>query len=351
MSWYRNQLTELLQIRYPILQAGMAGGVTTDHLVGAVSEFGGLGQIGAGYMQPEEITLMINRVRERTAKPFAVNLFVMDNFPIPSIEELKLAAAELETFEPELNVEQLRRKMEVNSKSVFENQVEVVLKEIVPIVSFTFGIPGEEIVRELKKNAAVLIGTATTVKDALRLEASGMDAIVIQGEEAGGHRGTFHGEQDELIPVHDLVAQIVPRLRIPIIAAGGIMNGESIQNVLGSGAQGVQLGTAFLTCEESGAASAYKDILINGKEETVLTRAFSGKLARGIHNQFIAEMNGKPTLPFPYQNTLTGGLRKKAAAQGNAQFMSLWAGSNYGMAKRQTVSELMGRLVYEIDGM
>ncbi|WP_080848650.1 NAD(P)H-dependent flavin oxidoreductase [Cytobacillus gottheilii] len=350
MCWNRNQLTELLQIRYPIFQAGMAGGVTTDHLVGAVSEFGGLGQIGAGYMQPEEITLMINRVRERTAKPFAVNLFVMENFPMPSLEEMELAAKALETIESELNVEQLLRKMEVNSKWVFENQVEEVLKEKVPIVSFTFGIPGEEIVRELKKNAAVLIGTATTVKDALRLEASGMDAIVIQGEEAGGHRGTFHGEQDELIPVHDLVAQVVPKLRIPVIAAGGMMNGESIQEVLDLGAQGVQLGTAFLTCEESGAASAYKEILINGEEETVLTRAFSGKLARGIHNQFITEMNEKPTLPFPYQNTLTGGLRKKAAAQGNAQFMSLWAGSNYGMAVRQTVSELMERLVYQIDG-
>lgn len=345
MSWSRNQLTELLHIRYPILQAGMAGGITTEELAAAVSEFGGLGQIGAGYMKPEEIAAAIHKVRERTTKPFGVNLFVMENFPVPSFEEIE-AAAEAQGFQHgELNIEQLKRKMEVNSKRAFEKQVEEVLKAGVPIVSFTFGIPDAEMVRELKKNSALLIGTAATVNDALKLESCGMDVIVVQGKEAGGHRGTFHGDEDELVSLRDLMAKSAAKLQIPIIAAGGIMNGSAIQEVLSAGAQGVQLGTAFLTCDESGAASAYKEALINGKEETVLTKAFSGKLARGVNNQFISEMNGKPVLPFPYQNTLTGNLRKKAAEQGDAQFMSLWAGVNYRMSKRQTVRELMEGLV------
>lgn len=345
MNWNKNRLTELLQIRYPILQAGMAGGITTAELVAAVSESGGLGQIGAGYMQPEEVTALIHRVKERTAKPFGVNLFVMENLTLPSFEKVESAVEAFKIYDSELNTEQMRTKMEVNSKRVFEKQVEEVLKAKVPIVSFTFGIPEAEIVRELKKHSAVLIGTATTAADALKLEERGMDAIVIQGEEAGGHRGTFHGDEDQLIPLHHLITQLGQKLRTPMIAAGGIMDGAAIQGFLNSGAQGAQLGTAFVTCKESGAADAYKDALLNGQEGTVLTRVFSGKLARGINNQFISEMNGKPVLPFPYQNTLTGNLRKKAAEQGDAQLMSLWAGVNYRMAKRQTVRELMEGLV------
>lgn len=233
-----------------------------------------------------------------------------------------------------------------NYKALYENQVEVILSEKIRVASFTFGIPDEGVMKELRKNGTVIMGTATNVKEALELEESGVDIIVAQGSEAGGHRGTFHTEESGLIGSMALIPQVVDAVHVPVVAAGGIMDTRGIVAAMALGAKGVQLGTAFLACKESGAAQVYKQTLLNSTEEqTILTKAFSGKMARGIGNRFIHEMAGQMSMPFPLQNELTTVLRKKAAMQKQTDFMSLWAGQGIRMAKETTVKQLMGDLI------
>ena len=182
--------------------------------------------------------------------------------------------------------------------------------------------------RLLKENDVFLIGTATTVEEAKLAEQAGMDAVVVQGSEAGGHRGSFSGELT-LIPLDELLADIVAAVQIPVIAAGGIANKEMMENALSAGAQAVQIGTALLAADESGAHPLYKQAVLDAEEGcTVLTKAFSGKTARGIRNRFITEMKEAVIAPYPYQNDLTKEIRKEAAKQGKTEFMSLWAGES-----------------------
>jgi nitronate monooxygenase len=200
----------------------------------------------------------------------------------------------------------------------------------------------------------LLIGTATTVEEALVLEQSGVDAIVAQGSEAGGHRSSFASEFDAgMIGTISLVPQVVDAVRVPVIASGGIMDGRGIVAALALGACAVQLGTAFLTCDESGIPEAYKQAILNAHEDqTRMTRAFSGRPARGIMNRFMREMDSaqeEVIQYFPLQNALTRPLRKAAAEQGRAEFLSLWAGQGVRLARRQPAAELIARLTREID--
>lgn len=349
MSWNENRLTSMLGIQYPILQAPMAGGITSPELVSAVSEYGGLGNIGAGYMQPEEMKDAIIKIRTQTSKPFGVNLFIMLENVKASQEEEKTAANVIGRLQHELQLETIPKLPEKDYRKLYTAQAEVLLREKVPVVSFTFGIPEKELVKELKQTGAILIGTATNLEEAIQLEESGMDAIVAQGVEAGGHRGTFLEEESGLVGLFALIPMLTSQLRVPIIAAGGIMDGQAISASLMLGAQGAQLGTAFLTCKESSAHSVYKQAILDRKEDTILTKAFSGKLARGIKNKFMDEMQGNYILPFPLQNDLTGAMRKQAGTLGKPEFMSLWAGQGYRLAKELTVEELMEELIAEAD--
>jgi nitronate monooxygenase len=203
----------------------------------------------------------------------------------------------------------------------------------------------------------LLIGTATTVDEAVALEKSGADAIVAQGSEAGGHRGTFAGNfESGMIGGISLVPQVVDAVRVPVIASGGIMDGRGIVAALALGASAVQMGTAFLTCDESGVPDAYREAILNAHEhDTRVTRAFSGRPARGIQNRFMNEVEltgeDEAILPFPIQNALTRPLRTAAAKQGRAEFLSLWAGQGVRLARRQSAAELIARLAKETDAV
>lgn len=344
-----NQLTEILQTQYPIIQAPMAGGITTSQLVASVSNAGALGSIGAGYMTPDQLRDQIREVKQLTSRPFGVNLFIPEE-PHVSSEELETAYRLLQLFRDELHL-----KSEIPSltnSSNFEDQINVVLEEKVPVCSFTFGVPRKEVVTELKQHHITVLGTATTVKEALINEELGMDAVVVQGSEAGGHRGTFAVDFKEgMIGLMALVPQVVDHVHIPVIAAGGIMDGRGLAASLVLGAQGVQMGTAFLTCLESGAHDSYKEAVLNSDEDqTVITTTFSGKPARGIRNRFITEME-KHTAPlpaYPIQNTLTKNIRKEAAKQNRPEFMSLWSGQNPRLSKKQSADELISAIVDEV---
>ena len=235
----------------------------------------------------------------------------------------------------------------------FDDQMEVVIEEKVPIFSFTFGIPNAKWIKRLKEAAIITIGTATHLKEAMELEKEGIDLIVAQGSEAGGHRGTFIGsEKEALIKASTLIPELVHAVNIPVIAAGGIMEGRGIHAMLSLGAQAVQMGTAFLTAAECPIHAGYKDVLLNlDDDQTALTRAFSGRFARGIRNRFLEEMEPYETqIPdYPIQNALTSPLRKAASKQNRLEFMSLWAGQGGALCQKKKVKDLIEQWVKEIN--
>ena len=349
--WYENKVTQKLEIKYPIIQAGMAGGITTPELVAAVSNAGGLGSIGAGYLSPEQLRSSIQEIKQLTNKPFGVNLFIPEN-PNVSDEEIERANEWLKPFREQLHISEIPKVKKTN-ESTFEKQIAIIIEEEVPVCSFTFGLPSKEIVEQLKSRKIVMIGTATTVKEAISNEENGMDMVVVQGSEAGGHRGTFAGNfENAMIGTMALVPQAVDHVDIPVIAAGGVMDGRGVLAALVLGAKAVQMGTAFVTSLESGATNIAKETLLSGDEEqTVVTSTFSGKPARGIKNDFIIKMkayeNGPP--PYPIQNTLTPQFRSEAAKQNRSEWMSLWCGQNLRSTKHQSATETMSEILSQVD--
>jgi len=348
-----NEMTELLKIGYPIIQAPMAGGITTSNLVAEVSNSGGLGTIGAGYMTPIQIREQIREIKQLTTNQFGINLFVPNDFN--SMDHEIIAASQLlQPIREQLNL-QVEDSLEIPKSNdvvkTFNEQIKVVLEEKVPICTFTFGIPSIDVVAELKRNNVILIGTATNVEEAVENEERGMDLVVVQGSEAGGHRGNFlNGSQESLVGLMSLIPQVVDEVNIPVIAAGGIMDGRGLMASICLGAKGVQMGTAFLTCIESGAHQVHKESVLNAKEDQiVLTRAFSGKWARGINNKFIIEMQKhESSIPdFPVQNALTQSIRKASALQNNQEFMSLWSGQSPRLAENHTVKTLFNKMIAE----
>lgn len=352
---FDNVLTKLLKINYPIIQAPMAGGVTTSNLVAAVSNSGGLGMIGAGYMTSKQMREQIREVKSLTSNPFGINLFVPNEFDIIE-DEIKSINQILNCIREELNLPRNDSFKILDFNDVYEifiEQINVIIEENVPICSFTFGIPTEKVISELKQSDIILIGTATTVREAIENEKAGMDIVVVQGSEAGGHRGNFIDHNKEsLIGLMSLIPQVVDHVSIPVAAAGGIMDGRGLMASLCLGAKAVQMGTAFLTCIESGAHQLHKNTILNVTEEDIIiTRSFSGKWARGITNNFTLNMERyESSLPdFPVQNTLTQDIRKASASQNNNEYMSLWSGQSPRLAKQQTVDLLIKNIISEVE--
>jgi nitronate monooxygenase len=348
MHWSNGFLSRF-GLRLPIIQAPMGGGSSTPELVAAVCNAGALGSFAAAYIEPAQIETAIDSIRNRTSMPFAANLFAPST-PSDAGAHVDPVLAFLARFHQELGL--APPSLPSQAEQPFSDQVEVLLHKRVPIVSFTLGMFGPELVERLKANGSFVIGTATTVKEALLLEESGVDAVVAQGSEAGGHRGTFANTIAEgLVGTMALVPQMVDAVRIPVIASGGIMDGRGIVAALALGASAVQMGTAFLTCTESGVAEVYKAALMSASEEqTVVTRAFSGRWARAVRNRFIdeSERAGIEPIPFPWQNAITTGLRRAAAAQNRADLLSLYAGQGLRMLRRVPVAELIASLEREM---
>jgi nitronate monooxygenase len=344
-----NTFLEKLGIQYPIIQAPMAGGFTTPQLVAAVSNSGGLGSLGAAYLTPEQIRESVREIRALTDKPFNVNLFCggydanprADSAPMMALlaeihKELEIAAPVLPVVPPD----------------PFPQQVVAVLEAHPAVFSFTFGMPGRDVIARLKARGIVVLGTATTVEEARILAEAGVDAVVAQGTEAGAHRGTFEGPFEQaMVPTMELVRAAVGTAWLPIIAAGGIMDGRDVAAAMALGASAAQMGTAFLPCPESGASEVHKLAILKVREDnTVITRAFSGRHARGIANAFTAMFDGKEEaiLSFPQQNALTRAMRNAAAKRGDERYVSLWAGQGAARARAMPAAKLVSRLVEEM---
>jgi len=346
---FSSKVTEVLGIKLPIIQAGMAGS-TTPELVATVSNSGGLCTIGAGYFTANRLDSEITYVQELTDLPFAVNLFVpSEQLYVP--ENVEHMNAWLKPYRRALNLEE--PVIDISEEQQFNEAINVVIEKGIPVVSFTFGIPKQSVIEKLKARQITLVGTATSVEEAIANESAGMDAVIAQGSEAGGHRGSFtvtSGDHTPLIGTMSLIPQVVDNVSIPVIAAGGIMDGRGIVASMVLGAEAVQMGTAFLTSEESGASTLYKNAIQHSKEtDTVITNVFTGKPARGIDNEFIHKMDYyDDDIPdYPIQNQLTNGIRKAAAQKGNAQWTHLWSGQSPRLSQFVSASVLIDNIVKE----
>ncbi|MFI5549581.1 nitronate monooxygenase [Streptomyces sp. NPDC051738] len=341
-------LTDLFP--HPIVQAPMAGGVSVPHLAQAVSEAGGLGFLAAGYKTADGMYQEIKQLRGLTTKPFGVNLFM------PQSEYADKAAVDV--YAHQLAGEAAWYDIELGDPDSgrddgYEAKLAVLLDNPVPVASFHFGVPSSEVLESLRRAGTFTLVTATTPDEALAVERAGADAVIAQGVEAGGHQGT-HRDNPETdgtgIGLLSLIAQIREAVGLPIVAAGGIMRGSQIAAALAAGADAAQLGTAFLATPESGANALHKQALTNPLfVRTELTRAFSGRPARGLVNRFLREHGPYAPAAYPEVHHLTSPVRKKAAASGDPQGMALWAGQGHRMAREMPAGQLVEVLVAELD--
>src|SRR5712672_1625578 len=351
-SWNQNRLTAKLGIEYPIIQ-GPLGGLSSQRLTAAVSNFGGLGAFGAHSLPPDAIKDVIAEIRSLTSKPFAMNLWVsmedegartsdenaFNRSLAPLVADLAALGAPRPTYKP-------------YSPKRFEDQARVLLDANVPAFSFIYGIPAREILEECRAKGIVTIGTATTPEEGAALQDAGVDAVVASGFESGGHRGSFlRAAEDSLTGTFSLVPQIADMVNVPVIAAGGIADARGVVATMVLGAEAVQMGTVFLACEESGASPLHRQVLRGKKAgHTALTKGFTGRLARGIHNRLLQELNqeGMAVLPYPLQRSLVRNLAIPAEAAGRSDLLPLWAGQSANLSTCTDVLAFLTSLVAEV---
>ncbi|MGG3161239.1 nitronate monooxygenase [Geobacillus stearothermophilus] len=332
----------------PIIQAPMAGGVSTPELAAAVSNAGGLGFLAGGYKTAEAMKKEIHELRTLTDRPFGVNVFVPGDKTVDeeAVERYRVAlAAEAERFGASVG----EPKWEDDDWAA---KLDVLLRERVPVVSFTFGCPDKEVIAALQKAGSFVIVTVTAVEEAEMAAEAGANALCVQGAEAGGHRASFGNdpEQDETLELFPLLARVRAAVRVPLAAAGGIMDGRGIAAALQAGASAVQLGTAFLRCPESGAHPLHKQALADPRfVETAVTRAFTGRPARGLVNRFMAEYRAMAPAAYPHVHHMTKPLRAASAKAGDPEGMSLWAGTGYRLARELPAAELVEELKRELE--
>jgi nitronate monooxygenase len=351
-AWTENRLASRLSLQYPIIQ-GPLGGLSSHRLTAAVSNYGGLGSFGAHGLHPEAIRKTIREIKELTPKPFAMNLWVsmedegaftstaeaFDRSLAPLAKHIESAGGSKPSYRP---YEPIR----------FEDQVQVLLDEGISAFSFIYGIPSKQILDEFRRKGIALIGTATTVDEAIVLEEAGVDVIAASGFEGGGHRGSFlQLAEDSLTGTMALLPQVVDAVKLPVVAAGGIGDARGIVAAFALGAEGVQMGTAFLACEESGASSLHRRAILSGQaKQTALTRGFTGRLARGIRNRLLDELNQRDVeiLPYPLQRSLVRHLSIPAVKAGRPELLPLWAGQSATLSRCSDVRALLDTLVQQI---
>ncbi|MEU1459332.1 nitronate monooxygenase [Streptomyces sp. NPDC005727] len=333
----------------PIVQAPMAGGVSVPQLAAAVSEAGGLGFLAAGYKTADGMYQEIKQLRGLTGLPFGVNLFM----PQPDCAE----SGAVELYTHQLAGEAAWYETELGDPDSgrddgYDAKLAVLLDDPVPVVSFHFGVPTREVIDSLHRAGTFTLVAATTPEEARAVERAGADAVIAQGVEAGGHQGTHRDvpENDGSgIGLLSLLAQIREAVRIPVVAAGGIMRGSQIAAVLAAGASAAQLGTAFLATPESGAHPLHKQALTNPLfARTELTRAFSGRPGRGLVNRFLREHGPYAPAAYPEVHHVTAPLRRAAAKAGDAQGMALWAGQGHRLARELPAGQLVEVLTAEL---
>ena len=339
---------EKLGLRLPVIQAPMAGGPSTQELVAAVSAAGGLGSFGFAYTQPDEMQRQVAWVRAKTDRPLGINLFVAD---LPAAIDAGAQRGALEAVAGYYAELGLPAPSPVSTPYAPDLEAQLAaVEELRPeVLTVHLGSLPAERVRKLQRLGIAVGGSATCVAEAQGLESLGFDFVIAQGGEAGGHRGTYlRDPQDALTGTLALTRLVVRAVKVPVVAAGGIMDGAGIAAVLALGAQAAQLGTAFLACPESGAPEVHKKMLLSSAEdETRITEKFSGRPARGLANRFMKEMQGAPMLAFPAQNKVTSALRAASAKAGKPDFVSMWAGQAAPLVRALPAGELIARLEAE----
>lgn len=309
----------------PIWMAPMAGEASSAALVAAVSAGGGFGQLGAAYLTPGRICEIAADIRKRTDKPFGINLFCPQPWT-PDMAALDAYLARLAAWHDELGLPAPARPDRFEED--FEAQLEATIAARPAVISFVMGDPGAVRVAKLKAQGFKVVGTATQVSEAQALQDSGVNAVVAQGYEAGGHRGGFLGRPEgALIGTMALVPLLVDALDIPVFAAGGIADARGVAAAQALGASGVTVGTAFLLVDECPLSPAYRAALLAASDaDSTLTQAFSGRFARGLANRVTRELEGLALPDFPQPNAASRALRQGAAKAGRADLLHLWAG-------------------------
>ena len=344
--WRDRRILDLLGIEHPILLAPMAGASTVE-LAAAVSEAGGLGSFGAAATPPDRLRATVGAIRQRTARPFNVNVFSSraeqfdpEERPGPQLAE-RLAA-----YHGELGLGPVPDPMPLFGP--VQAQMEVLAEERVPVVSFHLGVDAALVEKAHAAGAKVLC-SATTVAEARALEDAGVDAVIAQGAEAGGHRGTFLGDCERaLVGTMALVPQVADAVSVPVIAAGGIMDARGVVASLALGASAVQMGTAFLGCPEAGVDEVWRGSLDEAEADAVaLTEAISGRTARGIRTRYVEEIEAldESPLSYPAHYSVSRALRKAAVEQGVRDSTTMWAGQGVGLFRRMPAADLVADLV------
>jgi nitronate monooxygenase len=337
-----------LGIEHPLIQAPMSGS-TPPALVAAVSNAGGLGSLGAGYLEPSAIIEQAAQIRALGDRPYAIGLFVLPDEFDADMAAVAKAREQLDALMAREGLD-VRTSLPARWAPRFSDQFAALCEAQPAVAMFAFGVISPAQRRELQRRDIYLVGTATTVAEACAWADAGADAVCVQGAEAGGHRGTFlHREEDAMIGLFALLPLVVRALQIPVIAAGGIMDGRGVLAAEVLGAAASQLGTAFLACPECSAAEAWKRDLPHVEDHQVTTiRGFSGRAARGLRNRFVEAMpEPAQGLPYPVLNALTAPLRRAAAAAGRGDLLSEWCGQAASLVRPQPAAELVARLMYE----
>jgi nitronate monooxygenase len=327
------------RLEHPIIQAPMAGGPSTVELAAAVSGAGGLGFLAAGYKTEGELREEIAELRSLTDAPFGVNLFV----PREDVIDEAVLAAYLERLQPLGALGEPRW-----DDDRWQEKMAVLVAERVPVVSFTFALPDEGALSELRGVGSELWMTVTDVAEARAAVGLGFDALVLQGVEAGGHRASFtdsdEGEGLSALALLRLVAREFPDL--PLVAAGGIADGPAVAAVLTAGASAAQIGTAFMLAPEAATNDAQREALTEDAP-TGLTRAFSGRTARGIVNRFMRDHEEAAPVAYPHVHHLTSPLRAAARKRGDRDAFNLWAGQTHRLARAEPAAEIVRRMSSE----
>lgn len=345
MNW-DNRITQLLKVKYPFIQAPMLV-VTTPEMVAAASEQSCLGSLPLGYSSTDKALERIRAVRKLTAKPFAVNLFAYQK----SESVTRIEPLVLKSYYKKYGVPFYDHIPDQDPYTYYEDLVDLLIEEAIPVVSFHFGMPSAEVIEKLRRNDIVTICTATCVEEAKMIEQSGINIIVAQGTEAGGNKGTFLGGNPQ-IGLVSLIPQVLDAVRIPVIAAGGMMQSRSIAAALMLGAEGVQMGSLFIRAKESGATPSWKDALVNSTDtSTVLTKAWSGRYGRCIQNSLVGDMPEHEIFPSPIQNYLTNKLREAGRKDDIPDIQSLWAGQSAKYAPDKSTSDILKELIEDTEAL
>jgi nitronate monooxygenase len=357
IMWNKTNFTKLLGINYPIVQGPFGGGLSSVKLTSTVSNSGGLGSFGGQPFSSKEIIETCIEIRKFTNKPFNINLWVNDRdarLATFGDEDYKKLTELFKPYFNELGLPIPKRPTNLGAK--FEEQIEAIYEAKPAIFSFVYGIPSSDILKNCKRLGIKTVGTATTVDEAIALENAGVDAIVATGFEAGGHRVSFlRSAEDSLTGIFALIPQVADKVKIPIIAAGGIADARGIKAALALGADAVQMGTAFLATSQSNASQDHKDKLFTSDAKyTTLTKVFTGRLSRGIKNRLTEELKNNENLfaPYPLQSKFMGLLKAyPATANSNPDFKSYWAGQSASLLKHRDAKILIETLVNEMNKM